>query len=192
MKPVKAPHLNDHIRYSTIFPDKVITDVCEFKFIFLSVNPEDELIGILASLQERLELKDSHFKCLRLDKLSSTDFQEGIVNVVCSGDLPLSKVAESVKDVIALTADRGFLRLQYWNESWAMLRISVRDSFYNRYELITSDELGESNNLSLDIWRNPDFQKHIIGKAYIYDDRDFLSKPFTADPYELPDHGEAF
>ena len=192
MKPAKPPHLNDNIRYSTVFPDKVITDICESKFIFLSVNPEDEVTGILVSLQERLELKDSHFKCLRLDKLSSTDFLEGIVNVVCCGDLPLSRIAESAKYVIALTPDKGFLKSQYWNESWAMLRISVRDCFYNRYELITSDDVGESSNLSLDIWGSSDFQKHITDKAYIYDDRDFLSKPFTADPYELPDHGEAF
>ena len=192
MKPAKPPHLNDNIRYSTVFPDKVITDICESKFIFLSVNPEDEVTGILVSLQERLELKDSHFKCLRLDKLPSTDFQEGIVNVVCCGNLSLSKIAERARDVIALTADMGFLKSQSWNESWAMLRISVRDCFYNRYELITSDDVGESSNLSLDIWGSSDFQKHITDKAYIYDDRDFLSKPFTADLYELPDHSEAF
>lgn len=192
MKPEKLPHLNDHIRFSTVFPDKVITDICKSKFIFLSVNPEDELLGILVSLQERLELKDSHFKCLRLEKLSSTDIQEGIVNVVCCGDLPLSKIAEGVKAVVALTADKIFLKSQHLNESWVMLRISVRDSFYNKYELISSDNIDESNNLSVDIWGSSDFQKKITDKAYIYDDTDFLSKPFTADPYELPDHGEAF
>lgn len=164
------PHFNDYKRTHTVFPETVVDGIRSANILFLSVFDAYETIGILVSLQERLGLSDEDLECSGLDNFTG-EIKKGKVNIVCCGDAELESIPDSVMGQLSSsTEDTGC-----WDEKWAALRVTVRNSFYNRYELVTSESLG----------RFPPSAQSFEDVAYVHDDTEFLYHPFDIDEKDL-------
>lgn len=190
-----VPKLEDHIRTSTVIPSKILIEARKFEFLFLSVHEAQETVGVLVSLQEQLGLDDDNFECVALNRLETSDLKAGVMTIVCCGDESITTIGAKLRSCIDEEISPNYLSSQSWNDSWAMLHVSVRESFYNRYEFLSSGDLvgmPEGLMLSSEAWEQEEFQGKLQKMAFIHDDTTFLQSPFTADSVELPPKSESF
>lgn len=190
-----VPKLEDHIRNATVIPSKILIEARKYEFLFLSVHEAQETVGVLVSLQEQLGLEDDSFECVALNRLETSDLNAGGMTIVCCGDESISTIGAKLRSCIDEDISPNYLSEQTWNDNWAMLHVSVRGSFYNRYEFLCSGDLLETPEdllLSSRSWEQKEFQDKLKGRAFIHDDTTFLQKPFTAESVELPPKSESF
>lgn len=191
MESDNIPHLNDIMRTKTVIPEKVLTDIQKRKFLFLSVHEPAELIGMLVELKSQARLNDDQLKAVKLLLLSEATVTMNGLTVICCGDTPLNELGEVVREE-ALSSGIKIPNAD-WNDDWAMLRIEVRGDFYNRYELLTCDDMDtQFKTIDSPAWSDDAFKELLPEMMYVQNDKEALSQPFRADPVELPPESEAF